>query len=113
MPLNHAFGDPALSSSSLEAYLNADIMAFGKKTSAGRPGFNGPYASNIDADGWGNCYYVEAGNLGSDSNYWAFVVSAGPDGSITTAKDLRKKKVGDDLAVPFTPAGDDIAVTIE
>ena len=94
-----------LATTSLEAYANANVMNLGKSV-RGRAGFNGPYVGGIDPDGWGNCYYVEVGNLGSDSTNWAFVVSPGPNGSITTSK--TQPKTGQ-----FAAADDDFAVAIQ
>jgi len=93
-----------LATTSLEAYANANVMNLGKSV-RGRVGFNGPYVSGIDPDGWGNCYYVEVDNLGSDATNWAFVVSPGPNGTITTSK--TQPKTGQ-----FVAADDDIAVGI-
>ena len=89
----------------LEVYLNTNVMGRSTTATGGRVKFGGPYIGTIESDPWSKKYYVDAGNLGADSLNWAFVVSAGPDGLITTSKIQPKTGTfaagGDDLVAPI------------
>jgi general secretion pathway protein G len=69
---------------SLELYMNGNVMNRSTTAAPGKARFAGPYVGSVDSDPWGNKYYIQVGNLGSDSTNWAFVVSAGPNGLIDT-----------------------------
>ena len=89
----------------LEVYLNTNVMSRSTTATGGRVKFGGPYVGRIESDPWSNKYYVDAGNLGANSTYWAFVVSAGPDATISTSKTQAKTGTfaasGDDLVAPI------------
>ncbi|HLH31846.1 MAG TPA: type II secretion system protein GspG, partial [Terriglobia bacterium] len=55
--------------------MNANVQNPGKTS------YRGPYIGALDADPWGNTYVVTANNLNSSTNR-AFVVSAGPNGTL-------------------------------
>ena len=69
----------------------------------GRASYRGPYIGALEADPWGNRYTVTANNLNS-STYTGFVVSAGPNGTLTT--------VVAQSPASFAAGGDDIVSTI-
>ncbi len=90
---------------SLEVFLNTNVMNRSTTATGGRVVYRGPYVGTVEADPWSNKYYVTADNLGSDSSYWAYVVSAGPDGVIATNKEISKTSA-------FAPSGDDLTAPI-
>ena len=89
----------------LEAYLNTNVMSRSTTATGGRVKFSGPYVGTVESDPWSNRYYVDAGNLGANSTNWAFVVSGGPDGLISTSK--TQSKTG-----TFAAGGDDLVAAI-
>src|SRR5438128_5518705 len=97
-----AFTSPNVTANTMESYLNGNIMNRSTTATGGRVVFRGPYVGTIEADPWGNRYYVNAGELGSDALNWAFVVSAGPNGTIETS--TSQPKTG-----AFTVSPDDLA----
>jgi type II secretory pathway pseudopilin PulG len=94
-----------LSGTSLELYMNANYVGRPTTVSVGRTFFNGPYIGNVDADPWGNKYYVTAANLQDDSAYYGFIVSAGPDGALSTAPNQPKTSM-------FAVGGDDVVALV-
>ena len=90
---------------SLETYLNTNVMTRSTTAGGGRTRFAGPYLGNVDGDPWNNKYYVDAGNLATSSTYWAFVFSVGPDGALDTSKTQAKTGA-------FAVGDDDIAAAI-
>jgi len=90
---------------SLELYLNNNysgvvVSSFPKAT------FNGPYIATIDSDPWGNKYFLTAGNLSRGSANHAFVISAGPDGTLQTSRDIA-------ATANFAASGDDVVAVIK
>jgi general secretion pathway protein G len=94
-----------LSTTSLELYMNANYLGRTITVEVGRTHFNGPYVGNLESDPWGNKYYLTAANLRDDSPNYAFILSAGPDGSLNTFPDQAKSS-------PFSVGGDDIVTVI-
>jgi prepilin-type N-terminal cleavage/methylation domain-containing protein len=75
-----------------------------------KPGeWKGPYMTDFKADPWGNKYYVSTKGLHPGSTYAAFVLSAGPNGTIETA--LQQNIAGG--ATAFVVGGDDIVYRIK
>jgi prepilin-type N-terminal cleavage/methylation domain-containing protein len=92
-------------SSSLLNFLNTNL---GGAAAGGKPGqaaYRGPYLGALELDPWGNAYAVTGNNLAAASTNWAFVISGGPDGIVTTT--AFQPRTG-----PLTPAGDDIFAVI-
>jgi general secretion pathway protein G len=94
-----------VATTSLELYLNNNssgvvVSNFPKTT------FNGPYIATIDSDPWGNRYLLTAGNLSKGSSSHAFVISAGPDGTLQTGRNV---PTTDNL----TASSDDIIAVIK
>lgn len=75
----------------------------------GRNKWRGPYMTDFKADPWGNKYYVSALGLqpGKDSKV-AFVLSAGPNGTIETESD---QTFG--TSSTFSLGGDDIGYRLK
>ncbi len=87
----------------VERFLNGNFLNRPTATVGGRIIFRGPYVGNIDSDPWGNKYYLTASNLEDDSAYFAFVISAGPNGVFDTTKDQPRTGTlsvgGDDIVM--------------
>jgi prepilin-type N-terminal cleavage/methylation domain-containing protein len=69
----------------------------------GKVSYRGPYIGALDTDPWGNQYIVTGNNLAGTTNR-AFVLSAGPNGTIETNTALGTATfaaTGDDIAVPI------------
>jgi prepilin-type N-terminal cleavage/methylation domain-containing protein len=100
-------GWATLSSDPLNEFLNVNKLglATGAATGGnlGAVAFRGPYLDSVmEGDPWGNRYIVTAAHLKRTvQNNWAFVVSAGPDGTLNTsytnAKTGALSASGDDL----------------
>jgi prepilin-type N-terminal cleavage/methylation domain-containing protein len=74
--------------SSLELFLNNNYSNVPVNTGLGQITFKAPYVGRIDEDPFGNRYLVTAGNLQRGrSDKCAFVISAGPNATLETAKD--------------------------
>jgi prepilin-type N-terminal cleavage/methylation domain-containing protein len=88
-----------LASTSLELYMNNDYTGVG---SAGFPkaAFRGPYIGTVDSDPWGHQYLLNATNLAGSTNH-AYVLSAGPNGTVETTRDVA-------TTTTITAGGDDI-----
>ncbi len=75
-----------------------------------RPGeWKGPYMTDFKADPWGNKYYVSTQGLHPGALHAAFVLSAGPNGTIETA-------LSQDVAAgatAFAVGGDDVVYRIK
>lgn len=87
----------------LSQYLNVNSMGITTANLAGVISYRGPYLDGLTGlDPWSNPYIVNSKNLaktGVNSVYWAFALSAGPDGVIDTTQDsLRTSNftIGDD-----------------
>ena len=61
-------------------------------------GWRGPYLSAYDADPWGNRYIVEIEGTKASGAPYAWVISAGPDGTFDTDKSDTKLQ-DDDIGV--------------
>jgi general secretion pathway protein G len=88
-----------LGTTSLELYLNNNYSGV-TGSSFPKATFNGPYISALDSDPWGNKYVLTAGNLTRSSMNHAFVLSAGPNGTIETTRDVA-------VTGTLAPGGDD------
>ena len=93
----------------IREYLNVNTLGL----STGNPigggtSFRGPYMDGLDAnDPWGNAYVVNARHLSTnDHTRWAFAISAGPDGLLSTNGSQAKG------SGPAVTAGDDIVSLI-
>lgn len=62
--------------------------------------WKGPYFGSVEADPWGNSYFVNAQGFGV-ANQAVLVLSAGPDGVIQTG------------SADAAPAGDDIGIRVK
>lgn len=71
--------------------------------------WRGPYMSDFKADAWGNKYYVSTEGMKSGVAKAAFVLSAGPDGLITTVL----SQVAGTGTAAFSVGGDDIVQRIK
>lgn len=94
-----------IGTTNLESFLNGNFLNRPSATSGGRIVFRGPYVGSIESDPWGNKYYLTAVNLVEGSAYYAFVISAGPNGVLDTVRDQPKTGA-------FTVGGDDIVIRI-
>ena len=96
----------------LDNALQAGKLADGVLYSAvvKKPGeWKGPYMTDFKADPWGNKYYVSTQGLHPGAPHAAFVLSAGPNGTIETA-------LSQDVAAgatAFVVGGDDIVYRIK
>jgi prepilin-type N-terminal cleavage/methylation domain-containing protein len=92
----------------LTSYLNVNTL--GVSSSGGSGGvvnYRGPYLDGLaGTDPWGQPYAVTATNLRRSSANFAYVISAGPDGDIDTARDIAR--TGN-----FSATGDDITGLIK
>jgi type II secretory pathway pseudopilin PulG len=98
------FGAPwgTVTSISLQTRLNTNHFGLPTTVGQGKVNYRGPYSSGIEADPWDRSYIAF---VGPATNPMAlFVISAGPDGTISTAKEQNSGS--------FTIAGDDIAVRV-
>jgi general secretion pathway protein G len=76
-----------LGNTSLELYLSNDYSSVGN-ASFPKAGFRGPYIRTVDSDPWGNKYLVNATDLTKASVNHAYVLSAGPNGTTETTRDV-------------------------
>jgi prepilin-type N-terminal cleavage/methylation domain-containing protein len=95
----------AVATTSLELYLNNNYSGV-VGSSFPKTSFNGPYIATIDSDPWANKYYLTAGNLSKGSTNHAFVISAGPDGTLQTSRDVA-------TSANLSAGGDDIIAIIK
>ena len=75
----------------------------------GRVAYRGPYLGTLETDPWGNRYIVTAKNLktsGATSSYWAFVISAGQNGTMDTSPTQAN-------TTAFAVSGDDVVALIK
>jgi prepilin-type N-terminal cleavage/methylation domain-containing protein len=94
----------SLGNSALESYMNNDYTVVGSAAFP-KAGFRGPYVKTVDSDPWGNKYVLNANDLTGTTNH-AYVISAGPNGTLETTRDVA---VGSSL----TAGGDDIISAIK
>lgn len=66
---------------SLADILETNVPSY---TLVGKYAWRGPYISQIGTDPWGNAYLVNAASLAFGVNRAAFVLSAGPNGTVET-----------------------------
>ena len=95
-----------VATTTLTSYLNTNYLGRSTSAALGKAGFRGPYLGSLEADPWGNKFYITAANLTNSSTKWAFVISAGPNGSLETDPSTAR-------SVTLTPGGDDIVVVIK
>ena len=93
-----------LATTSLELYLNNNYSGI-SGNSFPKVSFNGPYIPTVDSDPWGNKYLLTAGNLSRSSTNHAYVLSAGPNGTIETPRDVA-------TGASLTAGGDDLILAI-
>jgi type II secretory pathway pseudopilin PulG len=91
---------------SLITYLTTNVAGYSTTAKMTSAGYRGPYLGSADADPWGRSYVATGTELGANTN-WAFVVSAGPDGEVTTDV-TQDKSLG-----PFATADDDVGAIIK
>jgi general secretion pathway protein G len=94
-----------LGNTSLELYLNNDYSNVGS-ASFPKAGFRGPYVRTVDSDPWGNKYLINATDFTRSSANHTYVVSAGPNGTVETNRDLA-------ATASLTAGGDDIISVIK
>ena len=89
-----------LATTSLELYLNNNYSGVGA-SSFPKATFSGPYIGTLDSDPWGNKYLFTAGDLSRSSSNHGFILSAGPNGTIETPRDVANSALlnagGDDI----------------
>jgi general secretion pathway protein G len=91
----------SIGTTSLELYLNNDYSVVGS-ASFPKAGFRGPYVRTVDSDPWGNKYLLNATDLSrANSGNHAFVISAGPNGTLETTRDSA-------TTATLTAGGDDV-----
>ncbi len=95
-----------VATTTLTSYLNSNYLGRSTTATLGKVAFRGPYLGSLEADPWGNKYYITAGNLTNSSTKWAFVISAGPNGSLDTDPATLR-------TTTLTPGGDDIVVVVK
>lgn len=61
-------------------------------------GWKGPYMASFDADPWANRYIVEIFGIVAPGSPYAWVISAGPDGTFQTGRDDTTLQ-GDDIGI--------------
>ena len=86
--------------------LNQNLLGLSTSAQAGKVGYRGPYVGLLDSDSWGNKYVVTATNLKVSSTYWAFAISAGPNGVLDTNPNQTNTS-------PFAVGGDDLVAVIK
>ena len=108
---NSSGGWASLSSATLADYLNINRLSLqtgaGSGQNLGATAFRGPYLDNaMQGDPWGNRYTLTATNLKRTvQSNWAYVISAGPDGTINTTYAQAK-------TAAFAVSGDDLVAFI-
>jgi prepilin-type N-terminal cleavage/methylation domain-containing protein len=88
-------------------YLNVNTMGFSTGNNFGGAAYRGPYLDGLDTlDPWSNAYVVNSKALNpNDNTQWAFVISAGPNGTLETDPWQAKTSA-------FVTSGDDITSLI-
>lgn len=86
----------------MEDYLVLNLPGFPEDTGRGEPGWYGPYLSKaVESDPWGNRYAAIVEWMVCGTHVPA-VVSAGPDGVLSTpyrlTRELSSRRFGDDIA---------------
>ena len=92
------------STGDIDEHLNTNKLALATSARGGRVAYRGPYVDLITADPWGNAYVINSNNMDRASSNLGYVVSAGPDGNIDTARDQTGQ---------LTVGGDDIVARIK
>jgi prepilin-type N-terminal cleavage/methylation domain-containing protein len=90
----------------LSMSLNQNLLGLSTSAQVGKVAYRGPYIGSLDSDPWGNRYVVTATNLKVASTYWAFAISAGPNGVLDT--NPSQSNTGS-----FMVAGDDLVAIIK
>ena len=80
---NPSWGNPT--SVLMQTRLNTNFFGLPTTYGTGRIAYHGAYTQPIDTDPWGNTYVAEMGPAPGTTNA-AFVVSAGPNGTVETTK---------------------------
>jgi len=96
-------------STSLITQLNTNVFGLStgsQVTNPGKVAYRGPYIGALDTDPWGNAYVVTADNLTNSGTNWAFVISAGANGTLDTSPSQAN-------TTSFTVTGDDIVAIIK
>jgi len=92
------------SSLTIESQLNTALSGLSSNLqNPGKASYRGPYIGSLDSDPWGNTYVVTANNLAASTNR-AFVISAGPNGTLDTNPSQGTGTFaagGDDIVVPI------------
>ena len=95
-----------LTSTDLVLEMNQNLLGLVTSATPGKVVYRGPYIGSLDSDPWGNRYVVTATNLARSSTNWAFVISAGPNGTLDT--NPSQPNTG-----TFTATGDDLVTVIK
>jgi hypothetical protein len=85
--------------------LNNDYTNVGS-ASFPKAAFRGPYVRTVDSDPWGNKYLINATDFTRSSSNHTYVISAGPNGTIETNRDVAS-------TANLTAGGDDIIKVIK
>lgn len=94
------------SNASLEDFLNINKLSLATgNPKGGAVAYRGPYLGTIGSDPYGNRYLVTADNMRRASLNFAYVISAGPNGTLETTHDQARSGA-------FTVGGDDIVSRI-
>lgn len=67
----------------IDTYLNTKNLGRSATATLGKASHKPPYIGNVASDPWGNKFYLTADHL-KDGTNWAYVISAGPDGTFDT-----------------------------
>lgn len=95
----------AISTTTLENWINANYSGVSTTNTFPKAAFRGPYVASIQSDPWGQRYILRADDLNSSSSH-AFVLSAGPNGAIDTNK-------GQSATAALVVGSDDIVAVIK
>jgi prepilin-type N-terminal cleavage/methylation domain-containing protein len=95
----------ATATTTLEAWINGNFTGVSAGNTFPKAGFRGPYISIVESDPWGNQYLLNAANL-NNGNFHAFLISAGPNGVLDTAKNQS-------VTSPLSVSSDDIVSVIQ
>jgi prepilin-type N-terminal cleavage/methylation domain-containing protein len=98
----------------LQNYLNLNSLGVATGNPAnGQIAYRGPYLDGLDAnDPWGQPYVVTSAWLatsGAQAAFWAFSISAGPNGQLDTNQKQTARGAGQAV---ITTSGDDITALI-
>ena len=91
-------GSAATNESNFDATVAEHVQQALLNNTPAAVGWRGPYMTGFDADPWGNRYVIEVEGSKAIGAPYMWVISAGPDGSFSTAKSDKALK-GDDIGI--------------